>query len=279
MWRDNEKVEQLGRNLRELGCSIAVVDISPLGLAAAAAVSIPSVLVENFTWDWIYTEYPDAPSRLRAHGRCLSDVFATADLRIQTEPVCQPAPTAVTVPIVARSPRLDRAEVRAELGLPIDEPMVVVSMGGVPWDYRSFSERQRSDGPWIVIPGGAERAITRRGRLTLLPFHAQIYHPDVVAASDIVVSKVGYSTVAETYCAGAALCYIERPKFPESPVLARWVERHMVATEITENGLRNGSWLGEAERLLESPPEKPDEPNGARRTAEVILENFGPVLD
>jgi hypothetical protein len=85
MWRDNQRVERLAGRLQELQCSVAVADISPLGLAAAAAASVPSVLIENFTWDWIYSEYPDAPSGLLAHGRSMADTFATANLRIQTD--------------------------------------------------------------------------------------------------------------------------------------------------------------------------------------------------
>jgi hypothetical protein len=278
MWRDNRAVEKLAGLLQELQCSVAVADISPLGLAAAAAASVPSVLIENFTWDWIYSEYPDAPNRLRAHGRSMADAFVTADLRIQTDPICQPAPPAVAVSLVARKPKLERTKVRAKLGLPVDEPMIAVSMGGVRWDYRGFSERVSSGGPWIVIPGGAERTIERRGRLILLPFHAQIYHPDLVAASDVVVSKLGYSTVAETYCAGAALCYVGRPNFPESPVLARWVARHMVAEEIDEEALRNGGWLAAAEGLLKKPRRMPEETDGAVQAADVILESLGSIL-
>ena len=29
-------------------------DISPLGLMVAERAGLPSVLVENFTWDWLY---------------------------------------------------------------------------------------------------------------------------------------------------------------------------------------------------------------------------------
>jgi hypothetical protein len=100
-----------------------------------------------------------------------------------------------------------------------------------------------------------------------------------VAASDVVVSKLGYSTVAEAYRAGAALAYVGRPRFPESPVLARWVQENMVAAEIEEEALRSGGWLAAADELLESPRRKPDDANGANRAAEIIVERFASVLD
>jgi hypothetical protein len=277
-WDDLATQRKLAARLQKIGCTVVVADISPLGLAAAACAGIPTVLIENFTWDWIYLLHPDAPSRLRRHARRMAQIFAAAELRIQTEPVCEPASAAVTVSPVARSPRLERGTVRASLGVPSDEAMIVVSMGGVPWDYGEFTDFNHSDGPWIVIPGGSERAVRRHGRLIMLPFHADIYHPDLVAASDLVVAKLGYSTVAEAYHAGTALAYIGRPRFPESPVLARWVEEHMVAAEIGEDALRNGIWLAAANELLEVPRRKPDQANGAVQAAETILERFGSVI-
>ncbi len=275
---DVEKTRELADCLRRLGSSIVIADVSPLGLAAAAAASLPSVLVENFTWDWIYLKYPNSPSRLRRHGRKMAEVFAAADLRIQTEPVCELLATAVQVPPVARSPGIERSVVRKRLGVPADASMIVVSMGGVPWDYRSFSNFEHTSGPWVVVPGGSEGVIQRRGRLLLLPFHTDVYHPDLVAASDVVVSKLGYSTVAEVYRAGSAFAYVRRPRFPESPVLARWVEEHMLAAEVGEDALRNGFWLAAVENLLRAPRRKPDESNGAAEAAEIILVRFGSVI-
>lgn len=270
--------DRLARGLRELGCSVVIADISPLGLMAASESSIPSVLVENFTWDWIYGNYAGAPARLRRHGRRLAEVFAAAELRIQTEPVCHRAANGVNVPPVSRSARLEAEQVRQHLGVPVNDPMVVVSMGGVPWDCSGMSRIECSEGPWIVIPGASDGAARRVGRLLLLPFHADVHHPDLVAASDAVVSKLGYSTVAETYRSGSALAFVERPRFPESEVLARWVEDRMVAAAIEEEALRNGAWLDTVNRLLTVPRRKPVDANGAVQAAGAILERFGSVM-
>jgi hypothetical protein len=278
MAAEGTTIDRLAVKLHEFGCSVVVADISPLGLEVAVAASLPSVLVENFTWDWIYDNYPNSPAGLKEHGRRLERVFLGAELRIQTEPACQPGVSAVRVPPVARPSRLARPMVRRHLGVPADGPMIVVSMGGVSWDYRDFSNFEHTEGPWIVIPGGSESRARRRGRLLLLPFHADVYHPDLVAASDLVVSKLGYSTVAESYRAGAALAYVARQRFPESPILARWVEEHMVAVEIGEKLLRNGAWLEAVAGLLTAPRRRPAERNGAEDVAESILERFGSLM-
>jgi hypothetical protein len=278
MASDDAGVPRLANELHDLDCTVVIVDISPLGLETAKAAAMPSVLLENFTWDWIYDHYPNAPPEMRKHGRRLARVFSGADLRIQTEPACQQLPNVFLVPPVARSPRLAKLEVRRRLGIPVDEPMIIVSMGGVKWDYGSFSAFEHSEGPWIVIPGGSEIQARKRGRLLLLPFHSDVYHPDLVAASDLVVSKLGYSTVAESYQAGAALAYVARRRFPESPILAQWVEENMVAAEIAEVQLKDGAWLATVDRLLNSPRSQPAESNGAEETAEIILERYGQLM-
>ncbi len=264
-------IDTLGERLHRLRCSLVISDISPLGLEVAAHIGLPSVLVENFTWDWIYANYPDAPQSLRRHGRDMAAAFARADLRIQTTPVCEPVVGGVTVAPVARRTRTPRGEVRRRLEVPEDDPMTLLSMGGAGWDYGRLDELERQDRAWIVVPGGGQEA-RRRGRLLVLPFHGGFYHPDLVAASDLVVGKLGYSTVAEAHRAGSAFAYIARPNFPESPVLASFVDQHMTAMEIEESAFRCGSWLQQIEPLLAAPRKLPEMANGADNAANAILD-------
>ena len=110
----------LASDLERLGCELVVCDISPLGLAAAKQAGIPSILVESFTWDWIYEPYFEAEPGLREVAREMGELFDGADLRIQTEPVGRPFPGAWVVPPVSRRSRASAEEVRDRLGL--DDP-------------------------------------------------------------------------------------------------------------------------------------------------------------
>ncbi len=75
---DRARVE--AQLLQARRAALVVADAAPLGCAAAAAAGIPSVVVSNFTWDWIYEAYaagargrarspPRDPERLPARGR------------------------------------------------------------------------------------------------------------------------------------------------------------------------------------------------------------------
>ena len=44
--------------LQRVDARLVVGDIPPLAFAAAARARVPSVALGNFTWDWIYADYP-----------------------------------------------------------------------------------------------------------------------------------------------------------------------------------------------------------------------------
>ena len=54
---DPTEVQRLADYLKRKDCIAVISDISPLGLQVARAATLPSVLIENFTWDWIYQGY------------------------------------------------------------------------------------------------------------------------------------------------------------------------------------------------------------------------------
>jgi hypothetical protein len=270
-------LDRLAARIARLGCRMVLADIAPLGIAAAHRLGLPAVLVESFGWDWIYEGYGIAEPRLAAHGAALAALTATAGLHLQTEPACRRVGSATSVPPVARRRRSEPAAVRRSLGIPGDDRLVVLTMGGVAWSYRGFEAAERHPRAWFAVPGGAEHP-TRRGRVLLLPFHSQLFHPDLVQAADVVVGKLGYSTVAEVYQARSAVAYISRPRFRESAVLAEFVRRTAPSAEITEADLNDGRFIDAVDGLLDA--ERPTGPraDGAEAAAAAILERFGGVL-
>jgi hypothetical protein len=259
--------EPLARAFEEHGCELVVCDISPLGLAAAKLAGRPSVLVESFTWDWIYEPYFEAAPGLEEVAREMTALFATATLHLQTEPACQPARGAISVAPVYREPRSTPAEVRKELGLD-RRPLVLISMGGISSSF-SFLDRLRDlPGLQFVAFGGTE--LERRDNLLLLPHRSPVYFPDLVATAEAVVGKLGYSTVAEAWGAGTRYAYVPRPRFPEGPFLAEFVGRHLPGLELDAADFESGDWLGLLPELLDRPRPGRRSQNGARQAAEQL---------
>ena len=98
-------VRRLARQVLDLGCELLLCDIAPLGIAVAQAANLPSILIENFTWDWIYEGYVATTPSMSAHIPYLRGLFQRADHHIQTQPVCDPQPVDLTTHPVSRKPR------------------------------------------------------------------------------------------------------------------------------------------------------------------------------
>jgi hypothetical protein len=277
---DAARLSPLAEQVREAGCAGVVCDISPLGLAVARQAGLPSVLIENFTWDWIYSGYVAEAPRLQAHIDYLQRAFAQADYHIQTTPAFPRPPVHLLTTPVSRRPQASRDDVRDRLGIPQGAPTVLVTMGGFSEDF-GFLERLAGCRSFhFILPGNSQPRqaqgvgpVWQRGNLRLLLQGSTFYHPDLVQASDVVIGKAGYSTVAETYQAGLPFGYVLRSRSPESTVLHRFIASEMPGFEVPEAAFRDGSWLAGLPDLMAQPRRSRSEPNGADQAAAFIWQH------
>lgn len=248
---------------------LVICDIAPLGIAVARSAGIPSVLVENFTWDWIYRGYPDFQQRLGRHMDYLSGLFEQADARIRARPICGDAVGHLTVDPVSRSPRLSRQAVRQGLGVTPEETLVLVSLGGTPLGEGLLGLGPIPSGIRIVVPANGAVPAEHPGLQVVA--HDAVYHPDLIGACDAVIGKTGYSTLAEVFHAGVPFGYVSRGRFPESAVLEAFARDAMGAWPLTEADLKSGSWIEAIPALAASRRVSVALPNGADAAARFIV--------
>ena len=266
---DPHLVGELARRVRAQGCRLIVCDIAPLGIAVGLRAGIATLLVENFTWDWVYAGYRDYRHALQPFCRYLEELFAAADYHLQTRPMCRPGGAHITTDPISRSPRTAPTALRRRLGIPPGARVVVVTLGGTS-DLYAFSGFADVGGDlYLVVPGSGEE-VAVQGRVILLPAHSGFYHPDLIYAADAVVGKAGYSTLAEVYAAGVPFGYVKRAGFRESAVLEDFVARHMPSVEISEEALAAGVGPHLLERLLALPRTGAGQRNGAGAAADFI---------
>ncbi len=269
---DPVQIENLAQQVTGLKCRLIICDIAPMGIAVAQAARIPALLVENFTWDWIYAGYLAYESRLEPYITQLRRLFEAADYHIQTEPVCDRRPADLTTLPISRGVKTPAKQIRRKLGLPDQTKMVLLTMGGVPWQYTFLEQLKNHRHLYFVIPGASHR-LEVRNNLLLLPDHSDFFHPDLINASDVVIGKVGYSTVAEVYRGGIPFGYIARQRFRESEALVAYINQHMNGLAISEAQFEDGSWLSLLPDLLAMPRLNYRGPNGADQAARFILDN------
>lgn len=260
--------------IREAGCAAVLCDVSPLGIAAAALAGVPSVLLENFRWDWIYGTLAGAPAALREAGARMADLYRAADLHLQVPPVCDAAPGAVRLAApIARGARRSRADARRALGVAGSDRVVLVTTGGVT-GTQPFLEALAGRPDLRFVVTGAERT-GRDGHVHRIAADRPLYLPDAIRASDAVVAKLGYSTLAEVWREGRPLLRVPRAQWPEGPVLSAWADTHVPGFEMDERDFAGGAWVDALDRLLALPAAAPAAAPGQEEAAERILERLG----
>lgn len=230
-------------------CSLILCDIAPLGIATATQLQIPSVLVENFTWDWIYQPYLSDYPKLGAYADYLSRLFAEATHRIQTEPLCRNTACDILCGPIARrlkgTDRLIRVMLAAE-----NKKIVVVTMGGVSQKSPRLNITSDNNDILYVLTGQDESKKINEN-LFLLARDGVVYHPDLIAAADLVVCKAGYSTIAECAQAGARVLGVGRSDFAETVTLNHYLKKELLARCIDSATYTSGRWFDIIPELLE----------------------------
>jgi L-arabinokinase len=264
------RVEVEAAFLRASGARAVVADLPPLAFAAAARVGLPAVGLANFSWDWVYRHLAPRAPGLAASAARAARAYGSADLLLELPfagdlsvfPLREP------VGLVARRPRVARAEARRRLGLD-GRPAVLLSFGGI-------GLSGGSTGPGGALAGAADLQVVPEAATTHEALAALgLDYPDVVGASDVVVTKPGYGIVSDAIAAGTRLVYTERGDFPEYPILVRELA-HLVAAEHVSNvDLRAGRVVEPIRRVLARPTPPPPDLGGGRRAAERLLGLLG----
>jgi len=262
-------IEEITATVKKLNCILIICDISPLGIPVGKQAGISSVLVENFTWDWIYQQYVDTAGRFNGPIDYLKTLFEGAEYHIKTEPVCSPGPVDLTTAPVSRKIKNPAGRIREQLGLPTASKMVLITTGGIRQSYGFLDKLRKMRHISFIMPGaGLQMAI--RDNLVILPPRSDFYHPDLVNASDAVIGKVGYSTLAEVYHAGVPFGYVVRSNFRESEPMVAFIEREMTGIFLDESEFSMGNWSATLNDLLDLTRVQRSEANGADQIGRFI---------
>jgi UDP:flavonoid glycosyltransferase YjiC (YdhE family) len=262
--------------IRKERVTLVVGDIPPLAFLAAAAAGVKSVALGNFSWDWIYEDYV---LQYPSYGYLIDLVrkaYAKADLllRLPFHGEMNAFSEVVDIPLIARKSAATGKEVRNLLGIKKAEKrkVVFISLGG----HRGaeIAAQAAGDfGDFIFVsffkPGNGI------ANLVILRERATIPHQDIVKASDLVISKPGYSTVAECIANRTPLMYTSRDDFREYAIMEDAVRRFCQSYHLPRGDFHRGEWRQHLERFFATGsdftwPELPFD--GADRAAMIILD-------
>lgn len=276
----DKRVEEEARWLEATSIDAALLDIPPRGFEACARAGVPAYGSSNFSWDDIWRSLEQDDSDFGPFAERAAEAYSTARLLFR-HPMAlgmEAFPRVEDVPFVARRSALSRADAKAAIGLEQEtRPVVLLAYGGEGLNGVTLpggelmarycfvaTEPMADPGEgFLYLP---DRAVRGRG----------LRYTDIVRAADVVMTKPGYSTVAEAIANNAALVMTDRDDFIEGPVINRYVLEHVPSALISNRDLFGGHWGPALDTLTARMPFAPNTipVNGAEVVAERLLEDI-----
>jgi hypothetical protein len=282
--------------LADSGVRLIVSDIAPLAFEVASRLDVPSVAIANFTWDWIYETHPGflaaAPNvvpRIRESYR-----KATHALQLPFAGGFEIFPNSQPIPLVARHATRGRADTRSHFDLTPDGRIALLSFGGYGLPNLDLPSIDCLDG-WTIVttdriamradatidgPRPADYVPTLPAGIRLIPetaFHDSGFrYEDLVAASDVVITKPGYGITAECISTGTAMLYTSRGRFREYDLLVAELPRFVRSRFISQADLLSGRWAAALDALIDqAAPAETMPTDGAAHAAQFLSEWLG----
>lgn len=258
----DKRIADESKMLRELKADGVFSNVGYLPLAGAQLARIPNAALCSLNWYDIYCHYCGndeiAVQILACYANADTFLRATPGMGMENLPNCVP------VDPIAAVGKNRRDAINAALHLSPDEKLVLVSMGGIN-SRLPIENWPRIDGVrWLVQQDWQVRhpdAIV----LESLGMHFS----DVLSSSDALICKPGYGSFVEAACGGIPVLYINRPDWPEVPVLVDWLEQHGVCVEIHPGDLPSGIMLPLL-KVLHAPKPQPVKARGVNQIAEWL---------
>ncbi len=222
------------------GNNLVVGDISPFAVAVAQKAGIPSVIVANFSWNWIFEVFLDQNPAFQGIIDRISDYYRQCSLLLRT-PLSGDLsvfPDIRDIPLIVRRSSMTREESRHHFGIDQDARVVLVSFGGMGIDAikAGFLETY-NDITFLTFDeklNGPENVHYLHPRDT--------YHPDAIRASDLALAKMGYGIVTECIAHQIPIAYPPRNSFPEHKVLVEQSKHWIETFAIAEDDFNRGNW-------------------------------------
>lgn len=197
--------------MKEKNVSFAISDISPLGIAGAAALNIPSLGLSNFTWHTAYEGLIEE--------RLLSFLHAQYNQMTYHFPLaCSNEPSwgiEENQSFGFYSREIDDHEVqriRKEID-PIGENHIIYFGLGMKVDIGTLSELPIWQSPNCKFIVSSNVDVTHPNVYKIPQEETETQH--YVAAADLVLTKAGWGTISEAVCAGVPLLITNRSSMKE----------------------------------------------------------------
>ncbi len=244
--------------LKSSRAGLVAADIPPAAFEAAADAGVRSVGLGNFTWGWVYRHYATSDARWTAAAESARRGCARAD-RLLRYPAHEPMSDfrrILDTPVPAATGRNRRDEMAAHYKIDPAARWVLMSFQSLHLPPAALQRMSKArDLHWITVrplewPGQPGFTAVDRSHF---PF------ADVLASSDVVLTKPGHGILCECLAARRPMVCVERTDWPENAVLMESVRRYLPFSSMTTGALLDGHAPAGVLAALDAPA-PPDDP-------------------
>jgi len=253
--------------LRAQAFNRVFVDVAYLPLAAAAETGIESVALCSLNWADITQAYLAQLPGMAEIFREMTVAYASAGAFLQPTPSMPmlQLPRRQGVAPIAAVGRNRRQELLETLALPAACKLALIGFGGIAYQGKGRLP-EVADVIWLAPDDW------QSGRSDVLPFsRAGVPFLDLLASSDVLLTKVGYGSFVEAAAHAVPVLYLDRPDWPETPYLAAWLTEHGNAAAIDESLLFSGQLATVLTGLWRQPRKGAVRADGAAQAARHLL--------
>jgi len=234
---------QIGREvalMRRFAPDLILSDISPLAFPVAHTLGLPGIGLATLDWHTIYSHWLDADD---AVIEALGAAYRCCDLLLRP-------PMAMDMPVFNQQHSIGLIAAAAQ---PVANPLeddtrrkALVLFGGCgnpAFDLQALA----SMSDWQFLIPGAEHAPEN---VSSIDFTRGIRAVDLMPFVDLVICKPGYGVLAECWRTHTPIAWVERPDFPEFPMLKKWLDRRFPSAGMCRELFRSGQWQTTLEAAL-----------------------------
>ncbi|CAN1799210.1 ARA1 [Linum perenne] len=255
--------------LKSIKADLVVSDVVPIACRAAADAGIRSVCITNFSWDFIYADYVMAAGH---HHRSIilqiAEDYSHCEFLIRLPGFC-PMPAfrdVIDVPLVVRRLHKSREEVRKELGVGDNVKLLIFNFGGQPAGWKLKEEFLPTGWQCLVCGAPDDQELP----LNFIKLPKDAYTPDIIAASNCMIGKIGYGTTSEAMAYNLPFIFVRRDYFNEEPFLRNILEHYQGGVEMIRRDLMNGCWQPYIEHAVSLKPCYTGDINGGEVAARIL---------
>jgi len=270
-----QKVQSETLAMQSAKPALILSDISYFAIEAGARARVPTVGLCNLSWDQILE--PLAEPARRDQREIVSHIrraYAHADIMLRPAPglPMHAFRKIVDISPIACPPASDQAALRNAIGAAPDETIVVVGFGGIALDTLPFEQMEQFVGYRFIVSGPVPDGCVRIHAAVTLPFS----FGTLLASTDLIVTKPGYSTVVEAVALRKPVIYVRRYNFADEQSLVNYLHRYGRAVELSARGFADGRWEPALAEALAAPQprEQSPPPHGAVEAARLLSSYF-----